>query len=565
MKHSLYVRQKFGNVSFYPIKKTKWLHTDVDTDADFDLSYSIPLGILRPKDAFKCWCKVINRNSDGVFVQFKDKYGPVKLSRISNLRDDELFIPANYDERGFSYSSICFVDKIDEPLLNSPSFRGISYYASFNIAGFESDVIDIKDYPSIPWDEIAYILKLRDEIATYYIEGSEFDGCVVDQAKEGIFIRLMPRMKKPKPLRILDLNHENYRSDLEPDVKNSHLTNIDIKSYAFIPSTQLDIKKYRNCKCKIKITRTDLDDLAIYGEILCLYDDEIRKEDNLKLYTKLLCKNILILDTCVWENAKEHSLFFDILKQTAIELNFQITILSDIYTEIRNHAHSDDMAKQANSRNACRLIEEFLDLRCISIEDVALQSDLKYAKVYADATIRKFAIESAKKGRVCTIITEDRDLRIRIKGLLAKLPINQQKTVRCLSMEEIYNDTQEKAEKEIQKPRSLSHDNFADENLEYTELEREILRYSEDPELCALERSRLRKIAHKYLLKRAELVRNLPVAQQAENTKKMSMELTRIIRIQKAGQHIHSAIQEAIARMGNNDRFQLLECDQCLF
>lgn len=523
MKHSLCVRQKFGNVFFYPIKKQQWLHTDVDTDTDFDLRYSTPRD---PKDAFECRCEVINRNSDGVFVQFKDKYGPVKLSRISNLRDDELFIPADDYEREFSYSnfshsSILFVDKIDEdypPL--SPRFRGISYYALFNIAGFESDVIDIKDYPSVPWDEIAYILKFRDEIATYYIEGSEFDGCVVDQVKEGIFIRLMPRMKELKRMRIMDLNHENYRPDLEPDVKNSHLTNIDIKSYAFIPSTQLDIKKYRNCKCKIKITRTDLDDLAIYGEILCLYDDEIRKEDNLKLYTKLLCKNILILDTCVWENAKEHSLFFDILKQTAIELNFQITILSDIYTEIRNHAHSDDMAKQANSRNACRLIEEFLDLRCISIEDVALQSDLKYAKVYADATIRKFAIESAKKGRVCTIITEDRDLRIRIKGLLAKLPTNQQKTVRCLSMEEIYNDTQEKAEKEIQKPRSLSHDNFADENLEYTELEREILRYSEDPELCALERSRLRKIAHKYLLKRAELVRNLPVAQQAGNTKK---------------------------------------------
>lgn len=126
MKHSLYVRQKFGNVSFYPIKKTKWLHTDVDTDADFDLSYSIPLGILRPKDAFKCWCKVINRNSDGVFVQFKDKYGPVKLSRISNLRDDELFIPANYDERGFSYSNLKDQKRYmtaDELLKNKPEIE----------------------------------------------------------------------------------------------------------------------------------------------------------------------------------------------------------------------------------------------------------------------------------------------------------------------------------------------------------------------------------------------------------------------------------------------------------
>lgn len=71
----------------------------------------------------------------------------------------------------------------------------------------------------------------------------------------------------------------------------------------------------------------------------------------------------------------------------------------------------------------------------------------------------------------------------------------------------------------------------------------------------------MREVAHNYLLKRAEVVRSFPIDQQAEKMKKMKVELISIIRTRKAGQNIHSAIQEAISRMGNNDKFHLLECD----
>lgn len=98
-------------------------------------------------------------------------------------------------------------------------------------------------------------------------------------------------------------------------------------------------------------------------------------------------------------------------------------------------------------------------------------------------------------------------------------------------------------------------------NLEYKKIKLEIVRYSEDPELCIRERSRLREVAHNYLLKRAEVVRSFSIDQQAEKMKKMKVELISIIRTRKAGQNIHSAIQEAISRMSNNDRFHLLECD----
>lgn len=100
--------------------------------------------------------------------------------------------------------------------------------------------------------------------------------------------------------------------------------------------------------------------------------------------------------------------------------------------------------------------------------------------------------------------------------------------------------------------------------LNYKELKQEIVRYSKNPSLCIDERKYLREIVHYYLLKRAEEIKKLPTAQQAEKMEKLKLELQEIIATQKAGQNIRSVIQEVISRMGNNDRFHLLESDQCL-
>ena len=248
-------------------------------------------------------------------------------------------------------------------------------------------------------------------------KNSEYEARIVDQNKEGIFIQLeRPSLSSSisevisPVINSYDFSHHSvYRSTIYPFSTvdwEDRLSSCNIDTpYAFIPDMQLDMKKYYNCKCKIKITKTILDDLAIYGTIHCLYDQEIQKRDNLKLYIELLCKNTLILDTCVWENAENYSDFFDMLLQEAMKQEFKITILADIYTEISNHAHSDNAEKQANARIAYRTIEKFIDAHCVSIDDAALQNDLKQAKVYADASIRKFAIESANKGYICTILT----------------------------------------------------------------------------------------------------------------------------------------------------------------
>lgn len=529
MKSSLSIKQRFGEF-LYPVAVESCITHSLD-----------------PKYAFRCSGEIVKRNSQGVWIQLEDEYGIIKLSRISNSWQDELFISGNPD---YCDSEVDFVDK--SGWKNDQNYEDFYIY---NYLPFCDN--DINDYPSVEWNKIAYILKQRENIATLYTENSEHEARIVDQNKDGIFIQLNGSSPHPDfRCAMRPFINKRYREQHFANFKERLFSIVANAPYAFIPDMQLDMKKYYNCKCKIKITKTILDDLAIYGTIHCLYDQEIQKRDNLKLYIELLCKNTLILDTCVWENAENYSDFFDMLLQEAMKQEFKITILADIYTEISNHAHSDNAEKQANARIAYRTIEKFIDAHCVSIEDAALQNDLKQAKVYADASIRKFAIESANKGYICTILTDDRDLRIRVKGSLAKLSPDQQRMVRCFSLDEVY----EQASKINRK--NEPHTNEKEPYFSrYKELEQEIVRYSEDPELCIRERSRLREVAHNYLLKRAEVIRSFPIDQQAEKMKKMKVELISIIRTRKAGQNIHSAIQEAISRMSNNDRFHLLECD----
>ena len=530
MKSSLSIKQRFGEF-LYPVAAESYItHSS------------------NPKYAFRCSGEIVKRNTQGVWILLEDEYGIIKLSRISNSWQDELFISGNPD---YCDSEVDFVDK--SGWKNDQNYEDFYIYKYLPFCDN-----DINDYPSVEWNKIAYILKQRENIATLYTENSEHEARIVDQNKDGIFIQLNGSSPHPdfrcamRPFinkRSGEQHFANFKERLFSIVANA--------PYAFIPDMQLDMKKYYNCKCKIKITKTILDDLAIYGTIHCLYDQEIQKRDNLKLYIELLCKNTLILDTCVWENAENYSDFFDMLLQEAIKQEFKITILADIYTEISNHAHSDNAEKQANARIAYRTIEKFIDAHCVSIEDAALQNDLKQAKVYADASIRKFAIESANKGYICTILTDDRDLRIRMKGSLAKLSPDQQRIVRCFSLDEVY----EQASK-INRKMNLMPIKKEPHFSRYKELEQEIVRYSKDPELCIRDRSRLREITYYYLLERAEEVKKLPTDQQAEKKEKLNSELLKIITTQKADQNIRSAIQEAISRMGDNDRFlfHLLEC-----
>lgn len=540
MINNLSVFQKFGKYSLH--------FTDDDWFCLLRDYFKPDLRLLLAPHLFpdvsRCYGTLLEYNFEGCTIELKDKYGTIKLDRISNYPQDKLFISTGNFIR-YEQQWIGFIDKsnCNLPYYPPEPLKGFmvpedncldSYRCDENGFDYVRDYNDLNEFPSVAWDEIFHIFQQRRNIAEKYTEGSTQEGLIIRYQNEGLFVRLF------EPFQTYDRRY-----------------GAPVDTYAFIPNMQLDMEKYFGCRCKIKITKTILDDLAIYGTIHYLYDQEIKKQDNIKLNIEKFCKNTLILDTCIWENAENYSYFFDILLQEAIKQEFKITILADIYTEISNHAHSDNAKKQASARIAYRTIEKFIDAHCVSIEGAALQNDLKHAKVYADASIRKFAIESAKKGYICTILTDDRDLRIRVKGSLAKLSPDQQRTVRCFSLDELYEQVS-KSNGQNQPSNTYKKELYFSV---YKELEQEIIRYSADPELCIRERSRLREIAHNYLLKRAEEVRHFPIEQQTEIIKKMKVELTSIIRTRKAGQNIHSAIQEAISRMGNNDRFHLLECD----
>lgn len=397
---------------------------------------------ISPPYSFRCSGEAAERRPDGVFIRLEDEYGIVKLGRFSDSPQDELFIPGKPStgvlfgsfsvSPSISSSTVAFADK-------SGWRDSVDERAPFSVEN------DINDYASVEWKKIAWILKQRENIATLYTENSKHEACIVDQNEDGMFVRFdrPPMLALLPEVDELPCNPSSIRAELERHSRNWKRqlhSCLAAAPYALIPSMQLDMNQYRNCRCEIEIVKTVLDDLSIYGRIIRLHDQEIRRRANLKANIELLCKGTLILDTCIWESEQKHSDFFDILLQTARKRNFKIMILDEIYTEIRNHVNSDDAKKHNIADHAKIRIEEFQKAHCVSIERSALENDSKNAKTYADRRIRNFAMESAKKGRLCAIVTDDRDLRIRIRGLAQELlsPV-QQKFIRCLSLHDICN------------------------------------------------------------------------------------------------------------------------------
>lgn len=146
------------------------------------------------------------------------------------------------------------------------------------------------------------------------------------------------------------------------------------------------------------------------------------------------CAGILLLDTCVWENA-EYSDLFDTLQSMCVEQNRKISILREVYLEIINHGNTEDAEAQARSRAAKRFIERLITNDCVNIEDDAISNTEKHNQVYADPAMLKFALTCAEKGSECTIITDDRDLRIRIKSQLNKI---KSSSVKIYSVDDLY-------------------------------------------------------------------------------------------------------------------------------
>lgn len=111
------------------------------------------------------------------------------------------------------------------------------------------------------------------------------------------------------------------------------------------------------------------------------------------------------------ENCRRSREFFHAVK----ELKLKIHILTSQLNEISNLMRGDDPEKQFLARGAQKIIEELQTLGLLDVLDDVVSNN----QSYADPEILKVVREKQKDGCKSLVITEDRDLRIRVAAISA--------------------------------------------------------------------------------------------------------------------------------------------------
>lgn len=170
---------------------------------------------------------------------------------------------------------------------------------------------------------------------------------------------------------------------------------------------------------------------------------------------------IIYIDSNIFMDGKFRNILEDF---EAYKLN--IVIPKEQYDELYNLKQNSDEEKKKLARDSFKLIEKFLDLRILKIEDI--NNDKMKQNAYADSVFIQKIANDLKLNRPVVFFTNDADLRIRIKSLgdknnqiklygyteLKELSIKEEERIR----DEEYQEWQKqhKAEEERKSNRSTS-------------------------------------------------------------------------------------------------------------
>lgn len=117
--------------------------------------------------------------------------------------------------------------------------------------------------------------------------------------------------------------------------------------------------------------------------------------------------------------------------------SIKITMPTEQYEEIYNLKRSDFKSSSKAARDAFRRIEKLVDSKHIDILDLKDMPD--DSSFYADPIFIKMIIEDLKNENQVYFVTEDKDLKIRLKSKIESEQLNENNIIIC-SFETLYND-----------------------------------------------------------------------------------------------------------------------------
>jgi len=157
-------------------------------------------------------------------------------------------------------------------------------------------------------------------------------------------------------------------------------------------------------------------------QILIQYNDSKNKYKDLKNnFIGSLENATVYIDSNIYMDERFTELFDLLLEHT-----FDILLLEVQYQEIYRCKKSDQPEKAKSARRAFYYIDKLQEQGSLRIEGLDIQ-DVK--KAYADPELIERIIKDLKQGKNIVFITEDRDLKIRLRGQLKKESLDGKKIV----------------------------------------------------------------------------------------------------------------------------------------
>jgi len=142
----------------------------------------------------------------------------------------------------------------------------------------------------------------------------------------------------------------------------------------------------------------------------------IKQKRKISVLQENFLHGYLIIDSNIWMEPKYDD-FFETLKQACKNSNYKMELLGVQFDEIVNIKKRTDYGKGKNKRAriAISRIENFQNEGILNISKITLDSK-SYA--YADPYIVKIIIEKAKNGHKCIFLSEDKELKVRVRQFL---------------------------------------------------------------------------------------------------------------------------------------------------
>ncbi len=134
--------------------------------------------------------------------------------------------------------------------------------------------------------------------------------------------------------------------------------------------------------------------------------------------TKYLTE-VLVIDSNIWMNASYDD-FFQTLTHICHNRKIQLNLFGTQFDEISNIKRSTKFGDSRNkrARHAIDRIEKLQKLGLLTVESITINSN---KGAYADALIVKLLTTSTRSGKHCTFISDDKELRIRVRQHLSNL------------------------------------------------------------------------------------------------------------------------------------------------